>query len=130
MGTRAVVYVFESDTARTASIAMYIQSDGYISGVGKELADILEDRVIVNGYGYNTPEKASNGMSCLAATIVASFKDDIGGCYLYPPSPRMTQEFNYYIYPNRIRVTNYRSRKAIFDGTWNEFAVFANETND
>ena len=69
-------------------VVLYRQMDGYPDGHGAELAAFLEGKVIVNGIGSDTPEGAFNGMGCLAAQVVAHFKDGIGGFYLHPAGSR------------------------------------------
>ena len=88
MGTRSITVVYDEYNDKPV-VCMYRQFDGYPSGHGRELAEILKDRVIVNGFGLNEKTKVSNGMGCLAATIVASFKTEIGGFYLDRKSTRL-----------------------------------------
>jgi hypothetical protein len=38
---------------------------------------------LVNGYGSNEPQLVFNGMGCLAAQVVANFKDGPGNIYLH-----------------------------------------------
>ncbi len=61
--------------------------DGYPSGHGADLAAFLSDRVLVNGFGTDTPAKASNGVGCMAASLVMALKEEagIGGIYLVAP---------------------------------------------
>ena len=106
MGTRSLTYILdEYNSAQTEGafvrdniICMYRQYDGYLSGHGKELAEFLQDFTVVNGYNSLTPARSANGMSCLAAQLVAHFKDGIGNIYLYPTNTSdVGEEFIYKI---------------------------------
>ena len=84
MGTRSLTHVLDDDS-EAVLVTIYRQMDGYPSGLGEHLAVFLRGRGLVNGFGIDTPAKASNGMGCLAASLVAELKDGIGGIYLEPP---------------------------------------------
>jgi len=93
MGTRSRTTVYSENNQPILSF--YRQFDGYFEGHGEDLAKFLENRKIVNGYGLNDSEaaKVSNGMSCLAASLIAHFKTDIGGIYITDHDNE--QEYNY-----------------------------------
>lgn len=96
MGTRCLTeFVEDGEVIAT----MYRQLDGYPEGHGKGLMDILRGKRIVNGIGQGDSLKnAFNGMGCLAAAVVAEFKDDIGGIYLIKSGERECgEEFIYRI---------------------------------
>ena len=106
MGTRSLTYILdEYNSAQTEGvfvrdniICMYRQYDGYLDGHGKELAEFLQDFTVVNGYNSATPDRSANGMSCLAAQLVAHFKNGIGNIYLYPTNTKdVGEEFIYII---------------------------------
>lgn len=80
MGTRSLTIVKDgSDSV----VTMYRQMDGYPSGHGQELADFLKPIRIVNGIPCNESDRPiANGMGCLAAQIVAHFKEGVGSIYL------------------------------------------------
>ena len=82
MGTRAVTIIKNENGDDICNL--YRQYDGYPECHGKELVEFLRDIVIVNGLGASEAEKIANGMGCLAAQIIAHFKDTPGGFYLYP----------------------------------------------
>ncbi|MBV5340260.1 MAG: hypothetical protein J0665_12005 [Deltaproteobacteria bacterium] len=86
MGTRSLT-VF-TDEEGTEIGVMYRQLDGYPEGHGKELAEMLSGIRMVNGLPIRNPGKVANGMGCLAAQIVAHFKDGAGGIYLFPAGSR------------------------------------------
>ena len=85
MGTRCLTVFKEEDGTEIA--VLYRQMDGYPDGHGQELADFLAGKAIVNGISSMEPP-AFNGMHCLAASVVAHFKDHIGAFYLYPAGTR------------------------------------------
>ena len=94
MGTRCLTVFKEEDGTEIA--VLYRQMDGYPDGHGKELADFLEGKTIINGYSGESLGTAFNGMHCLAAAVVAHFKDGIGSFYLYPAGTRgMDEEYIY-----------------------------------
>ena len=104
MGTRSLTRVFEKweDTKgkeqRQPIVCMYRQYDGYISGHGHELAQFLEPFTIVNGIGLDDKRKIANGMGCLAAQLVAHFKEGPGNIYLYSIDTKdVWEEYEYEI---------------------------------
>jgi hypothetical protein len=128
MGTRSLTFVYEGNQSDNPEVIinMYRQYDGYVAGHGRDVADFLDGRVIVNGFGSNTPEKASNGMGCMAASLVDYFKDGIGNIYLYPASAKdCGQDYEYHIYQDKIIVKD-DPANILFDGSWAEFVIFAN----
>jgi hypothetical protein len=75
---------------------MYRQFDGYPSGHGKELAEFLKPMEIVNGLRPGAAEnKIANGAGCLAAQMVAHFKDEPGGIYLQSVTNRDYDSIDY-----------------------------------
>ena len=104
MGTRSLTRVFEKweDTKgkeqRQPIVCMYRQYDGYPSGHGQDLAQFLEPFTIVNGIGLDDKRKIANGMGCLAAQLIAHFKDCPGNIYLYATDTKdCWQEYEYEI---------------------------------
>jgi hypothetical protein len=91
MGTRSTVKFYQ-DQQIVASI--YQQYDGYISGVGYDLAKWLKTKTVVNGFSAETMEAGfANGMGCLAAQYVRENKVKIGGFYMTTVDDE--QEYNY-----------------------------------
>ena len=87
MGTRSLTVLQDNDGKEIA--VLYRQMDGYPSGHGAELAKYLKPFTVVNGFGSGAKRgKVANGMSCLAAQLVAKFKQEVGGFYLYPAGTR------------------------------------------
>ncbi len=100
MGTRSTVKFYD-EYSEEPILSVYQQYDGYISGVGYELAEFLRNKKVVNGFrsGQNMANGYANGMGCLAAQYVAEFKTNIGGFYI--TSPEDNQEYNY-----KVRLIN------------------------
>lgn len=93
MGTRSLT-IFED---REEIAVLYRQYDGYPSGHGRELAEFLSGYRVTDGKFLDP--RTANGMSCLAAQIVAHFKTESGGFYLYPAGTRNAgEEFRYTVY--------------------------------
>ncbi|MEP6789506.1 MAG: hypothetical protein ABJB40_13790 [Acidobacteriota bacterium] len=97
MGTRSLTVVLNEEGDEIC--VLYRQMDGYPTGHGTDLKEFLDGMSVVNGYGSSTPKGAANGMGCLAAQIIAHFKDGIGNFYLYPAGTRdCGEEYIYTIY--------------------------------
>ena len=119
MGTRSLTYVID-DNKRTKIINMYRQFDGYPSGHGAELAEFLNSfQEITNGFGFNETRKIANGMGCLAAQLVANFKKEHGGFYLYPTKCDDCGQV--------VVKSGWGEKETLFKGTWKEFEEFCNK---
>jgi hypothetical protein len=130
MGTRSLTFVREQNGRKTSThVCMYRQYDGYPSGHGLELAEFLKGKRLVNGFGSgDTKDTAFNGVGCLSASMVAHFKTDIGGFYLYPTSTTDAGlDYQYDIICNdkniTVKVKDYSSNE-IFKGSVDEFEKF------
>ena len=135
MGTRCLTFVYDDsstdDGSAEAIMCIYRQFDGYPSGHGHELAQFLNSKTLVNGYGKQNSMEA-NGMSCLAAQLVVQLKHGVGGIYIYAPMVGRDhwQDYEYHVYETKVIVkscaTVYDSGhyQVIFEGTWQEFAQF------
>ena len=135
MGTRCLTFVYDDsstdDGSAEAIMCIYRQFDGYPSGHGHELAQFLNSKTLVNGYGEQNSMEA-NGMSCLAAQLVVQLKHGVGGIYIYAPMVGRDhwQDYEYHVYETKVIVkscaTVYDSGhyQVIFEGTWQEFAQF------
>jgi hypothetical protein len=101
MGTRSLTVFLETnnDNTETEIAVLYRQFDGYPEEHGHDLANLLEDMVMVNGMTSGQPKKIANGMGCLTAQVVAHFKTEPGNFYLYPAGTREVWEE--YIYEIR-----------------------------
>ena len=119
MGTRSLTFVYDGDVP---VINIYRQYDGYPSGHGHELAQFLDSKTLVNGYGEQNSFEA-NGMGCLAAQLIVQLKHGVGGIYIYPVSSTdCFQEYEYHVYEDKVIVKD--PTAVIFEGTWEEFAQF------
>ena len=144
MGTRSLTYIEQSYETCVADeennnevhetkqniLCMYRQYDGYLSGHGAELAEFLQDFNVVNGYNSNTPKRSANGMGCLAAQLIAHFKDGIGNIYIHEPNDSdCGEEYTYTIYEEdgkvRVRAYDVWAKKIIFDGTPKQMLALA-----
>ena len=137
MGTRSLTYIQDSWETAVADeennnkvhkttqniLCMYRQYDGYIDGHGRDLAEFLEDFNVVNGMRLDDSPRTANGMGCLAAQLIAHFKDGLGNIYIHhPDSNDCGEEFTYTIYTKGkggiyIRAYDVWGEKVIFDGT-------------
>lgn len=96
MGTRSAVKFFGSwNNTEEIILSVYQQYDGYIDGVGHDLANFLKNKKVINGIGLEQSMGTgfANGMGCLAAQYVAQFKTEIGGFYI--THSKDEQEYNY-----------------------------------
>ena len=92
MGTRSTVKFYENDNC---ICSIYQQYYGDLSGVGKELAEFLAKKKMVNGYKMDV-ENQANGMGCLVAQYIAQFKKSVGGLYISDKDDE--QEYNYKVF--------------------------------
>jgi hypothetical protein len=62
-------------------------------------------------------------MGCLAAQMIAHFKDSVGGFYIHAVTDTdCWQDYEYHVYENKVVVKN--PTEVIFEGTWLEFTEF------
>lgn len=128
MGTRALTFVYTEDQP-TPMLNMYSQYDGYPSGHGLELAKFLCSKTLVNGFGTET-EGLANGMGCLAAQLVAHFKNGVGGIYIHAiTTTDCGQEFEYHVYKDRVTVKD-GSGENLFTGPWVYFETWCKENTN
>lgn len=141
MGTKSTIKFYELENGKKNLLAsIYQQFDGYIEGVGYELAEFLIQKKLVNGIplGVDCVHYA-NGPGCLAAQYIAQNKTEIGNLYMTTEDD--TQEYNYEVYIDMeqyfsdpescipwIEVKSY-SNELIFKGTPKELLDF-NENED
>lgn len=127
MGTRSLTFVYDG---KEPMINMYRQFDGYPSGHGSELAEFLNSfDAIVNGIPVGDKRKMANGMGCLAAQMIANFKTEVGGFYIYPVTAGdCGQEYEYHVYENKVVVKN--PTEVIFSGDWNKFREYCVEGDE
>ena len=131
MGTRALTFVYNEN--KEPILNLYSQYDGYIEGHGRELAEFLAGKKLVNGFGSESKALA-NGMGCLAASLVANFKETVGGFYIHSVTDTdCGQDYEYHVYQDKVIVKGYPESFMRFEhgglvnrfeGTWAEFAKF------
>lgn len=148
MGTRSLTFVYSESKSGEKAIPimnMYRQYDGYPSGHGAELAEFLSGGRLVNGLSGMGKEKQFNGMGCLAAQMVANFKDGAGSFYLYPVTTTdCGQDYEYHILNidgqfkidvyycgcNLFGMSSDYESEVVFSGSLPEFVDFCNVTED
>jgi len=148
MGTRSLTFVYESHRTNIGQmvhepiINMYRQYDGYPTGHGAELAEFLSSGSMTNGLRLGANERFFNGMGCLAAQLVANFKDGAGQFYLHPVVQQSCgQDYEYHILNvdgqfkievyycgcNMFGMDSDYESEVIFSGSLPEFIEFCKE---
>lgn len=85
MGTRSTITFCEKVNDKIIPyVNIYQQYDGYLEGVGKELCEWLEDKIIVNGFSSDDKRDIANGVGCLVARFISDKKNGVGDFYVYP----------------------------------------------
>ena len=131
-----ITYVHESDRRSPVLLRMLRRSDkremlfgtAGLSTHGKELKDFLSFITLVNGLSANQCAVA-NGMDCLAAQIVAHFKEGAGGIYL-TLSTRSAEDsdFSYHVFEkNKVIHLEAEVAGAVVNFLPDSFADFGNE---
>lgn len=137
MGTRSLTFVHDGEDAKPF-VCMYRQMDGYPSGHGLELQQFLKPISMVNGIGLKDDGLViANGPGCLAAQMVAHFKDGPGGIYLKSVSDKdCGQDYEYHVYADenigiKVKCFAVGSRKELlFAGGVDAFGEFCNAKDD
>lgn len=137
MGTRSLTFVYESHRTNIGQmvhepiINMYRQYDGYPTGHGAELAEFLSGGRLVNGliHTKTVKELVFNGMGCLAAQLVAHFKQEAGQFYLHPVTAKdCGQDYEYHIYCEQGELSGGRFRIEVFNCGVNFFGMTNDDT--
>ena len=133
MGTRSTIRFIEKyENRETQLVNIYQQFDGYIEGVGYELAKWLINKTIVNGFVGNDEKNNANGIGCLAAQFI---KD------LYIVGSTNAQEYNYDVIIDArqigrvndialIRISKYDEKAPVFIGRPSELLTFKEPEDD
>jgi hypothetical protein len=144
MGTRSLTFVYEKyGQVQKPVCNMYRHYDGYPTGHGAELAEFLNGGRLVNGLieTKTVDEAVYNGMGCLAASMVAHFKQTPGGFYIYSTDERdCGQDYEYHISNkdglyvevyycgcNMFGVSNSDKHEMVFGGYLKDFTEFCKE---
>ncbi len=120
MGTRSTINFIENEVS---VIKLYNQFDGYIEGVGYDLAKFLKDYKVVNGMTGDRTNIA-NGIDCLALQYISKFKTKPGNMYIV--GEECEESYNYTVYlddDNKIKI----KVDDIFDGYPEELLSFEEE---
>lgn len=140
MGTRSTIRFIEKyENRETQLVNIYQQFDGYIEGVGYELAKWLINKTIVNGFVGNDEKNNANGIGCLAAQFIKDFKKYIGGLYIVGSTN--AQEYNYDVIIDArqigrvndialIRISKYDEKAPVFIGRPSELLTFKEPEDD
>ncbi len=106
MSTPAILNIIDNNETL---VTIYKHWDG--DSFGSELYDFLKDMVVVNGFTVDNKKRA-NGMGCLAAQLIAHFKDGIGDLYIVSNNTR-TEDFSYqykiFVENNKLSIIAYDS---------------------
>ncbi len=138
MGTRSTYRIIEENNVgkkvkkikQSELCLIYFQYDGYPSGHPSETAEWLASGKVVNGYGLND-QLQFNGAGCLAAQMIAKFKEGVGGIYIHSLASR-GNNWEDYLYDiivkenNTIEFVAYENGETpteIFRGTPSEFVA-------
>ena len=78
----------------TPIVNVYHHYDGYIDGVGYDLAKWLCKKTMVNGLPLKYDKNMCNGIGCLVAQYIHNFKEEPGGVYIYPLN-NLEDEYHY-----------------------------------
>lgn len=97
MGTRSTIHFIRKRGEKLEPmVTIYQQFDGYIDGVGHELADFLLSKKIINGISSGQDNfHYANGFGCLIAQYIREHKDSVGNLYITNLDD--SQEYNYYV---------------------------------
>ena len=97
MGTRSLTIIKDGEFNDEDLCLMYRQFDGHPESHGQELIDFASEFKVVNGMGLDDKNKVANGAGCFAAQMIAHFKTEPGGIYIYPTDQRNVGEEYVYI---------------------------------
>lgn len=129
MGTRSLTKFI--DEHGNHIMTMYRQYDGYMEGHGKDLAKFLSGIKLINGIsGRAEIGEHANGMGCLAAQVIAHFKDSVGAIYIVQPKDGESESFDYVVQPlskvdyvnreSQVKITVMSLGEKLFEGSATE----------
>ena len=121
MATRAKINIARreegisfSEIPKKVIVSIYNHWDGYPEGLGVQLAEYFDGKVVTNGLGSKDNEDLIfNGMGCLAASLVAELKDGPGNVYIEPRDSHGWIDYYYVIWGD----TDKDIWISIFDGS-------------
>ena len=126
MGTSATVrFKYEGDNPILVNVCHHY--DGYIEGVGHDLAKFLLSKEIVNGISnFDDRDSIANGFNCLIAQYISNVKRGPGDVYIRPQ--HFEGDYNYDVVYNDckneiyIKVTHFD--KVLFKGSPKELLEY------
>lgn len=126
MGTSATVK-FKYKECYPILVNVLHHYDGYIDGVGHDLAKFLLSKKIVNGITvFDDKDKIANGFECLIAQYISNVKNGPGGVYIC--SRHMEGDYNYDViynnYKNEIYIKVTHLDKVLFKGSPKELLEY------
>ena len=132
MGTSAAIrFKYEGDNTILVNVCHHY--DGYIEGVGHDLAEFLLSKKIVNGITcFDDMNAIANGFSCLIAQYISNVKRGPGEVYIYPQ--HFKGDYNYDVVYNGckneiyIKVTHYD--KVLFEGSPKELLEYKDKEKE
>lgn len=82
MSTHSTIAFYDENDKHLVTV--YQQWDGYVEGVGHDLARFLRDIKIVNGIDSKTDKlyEYANGVDCMVAQFIAKHKTNVGNLYI------------------------------------------------
>ena len=142
MGTRSTITFYsQTDKVVTPICCIYQMYDGYVKGVGHDLAKWLLKKKLVNGISDETDRKGyANGIGCLIAQFIRDNKKEIGDLYIVPLGyNKKWVDYNYEVTIQDdvgslndlaiINITNWDEHEVIFSGSPEELLNY-NESGE
>lgn len=133
MGTSATIRFKHEGDNNTILVNVYHHYDGYIEGVGHDLAEFLLSKKIVNGITcFDNMHAIANGFSCLIAQYISYVKKGPGEVYIYPQY--FKGDYNYDVvyngYKNEIYIKVIHFSKVLFKGSPKELLEYKEEADE
>lgn len=127
MGTTATVqFKHKGDNQILVNVRHHY--DGYIEGVGHDLANFLLSKKIVNGISvFDNRDSIANGFDCLIAQYISNVKKGPGNVYICPQ--HFKGDYNYDViydnyYKNEIYIKVTHFDKVLFKGSPKELLEY------
>ena len=135
MSTRATITFVDKDTEL---VKLNYHHDGYIEGLGYDIAKWFLKKRIGNGIGFDDyNDDFCNGVGCMVAKFIHDYKTEPGELYVIPlSSENKWYDYNYRVIVNdegkkcsldeitKIIVTNWDKNEPIFRGSPGELLQF------
>lgn len=126
MGTRALIHVKEG---KNTLVTIYRQFDGYPTGLGEDIKQILNkgNVKLLNGISGDAKLPSHfNGLGCLAPYLISQLKDQIGNVYIMAPNiSDVGEEYVYTLTDSKgilnLKVTDGYNNDTLYNGPLSEF---------